>query len=135
MSSKKTYKNHSIALRYWLIYGGIFFLSSCLWSEEAGIAKAIEKQYAAEEVRTHYTEEKSGSEVISVAEIIILNSAVLRNNNSDLEECLMIARRFHAVLKNQKEYNGIRVIISHKNGGEAILGLSKGYYYDKKILQ
>ena len=80
-------------------------------------------------------EEEVNGKKINVLEMIILNSPVLRESKTDLEDGLSIAKKFYNALGNKENYNGIRVfIISNHDNSKQILGLSKNYYYDKTLL-
>jgi len=115
-------------------YTLLLFFSACLSSEESRVRKEIQKQYNADEVRIHDVQEEVNGANITVLEMIILNSPILKDSKTDLEDGLSIAKKFYKVLDDKGEYKGIRIIISNSSGSKEVLGLSKNYYYDKTLL-
>ncbi len=107
----------------------------CLSPEESRIKSEIKEDYKVKEIRIHDVEEENNGKQITVREVILLNSPVLKESKTDLEDGLRIARKFFRAMKNKEPYSGIRVIILNREGSDEMMGQSKNYYYDKDLLE
>lgn len=110
------------------------FISSCLSESERKSRNSIRIKYKAEEVRIHFSKEEINNAERKVAEIIIINSALLSQSSFAFEDGIEIAADFYSAMKEKNSLFGIRVIISNPSINSHFSGFAKSYFYEKNLL-
>jgi hypothetical protein len=107
---------------------------SCHTADERKARRHIKEKYKASEIRIHFPEEEFNDTARTIAELIIINSVLSREEKPD-SASRDIARTYFNALRKKDRYYGMRVILANPDLGTGLSGFAKQYFFESSSLR